>query len=92
MSYPKNQQRATIAIPATATQELEDELVAKYTTYFTGVFTKELLVAFSTPCFSTVMNITNKDGKKLEHLLGSDNAKAATNLILTALLTGSPHI
>ena len=84
MSYPKNQQRAIIATPATANAELHNSIVASMVTHFTPLLGVDLMVANRKGCYATVINSTI-NGISLENTLGTVKAKAATEEVLTAI-------
>jgi len=52
-----------------------------FTEHFAGILTPELMIAHRTGCYATVINGT-QGGLKLEAILGTDNAKVATEEIL----------
>jgi len=81
MSYAK-QQRPTIPTPATATEALHTSVVTAYTKHFAGVLTPTLMISSRKACYATVINGV-MDGKPLEQILGTDNAKIATEQILS---------
>ena len=77
--------RTVIPTPATATMELHNDIVASFTAHFTGILTPELMIAHRKGCYATVINATTYDGKSLEQILGTDNAKIATEQVLNAI-------
>lgn len=80
-SNTKSPARAITPTPANATQELHNATVEAYTRHFASILTPELLIAHRTGCYATVINGTQA-GLKLEAILGTDNAKLATEEIL----------
>lgn len=81
-----------ISMPATATAELAGKLKDEYVAFFKPVFTKTQLIAEPKACYSVVINAVNKDGNKLENLLGTEHAKIEVNSIMFKLLTGKYHL
>jgi len=94
MSYnTKKPTRAIIPTPAEATEELHREVVESAITHFTPVLTPTLLIGSRKSCYAVVINSTY-DNKPLDQLLGSDNAKHATEQILAGLtlaISTIPH-
>ncbi len=76
--------RQVVATPATATQELHTQTVEAFTAHFTPILTPALLIGHRKGCYSAVINGTVA-GVPLEQILGSDNAKVATEQVLANL-------
>ena len=73
--------RANIPTPATASQELHNTLVNAYTAHFATILKPEVLIASRKASYATVINGTY-NGQRLEELLGTENAKVATEQVL----------
>ena len=100
MSYTNNKTKSTqysrpvVATPASASEALHQSLVVAYTAHFSGILSADLLISNRKACYATVINGT-MDGKPLEQLLGTENAKVATEQILqgiTANISTVPSI
>ncbi len=80
MSYTKSS-RQVIPTPTTATTELHTATVTRATTHFTKILTPELMIAHRKGAYALVINSTY-DNIPLEQLLGTINAKIATEEVL----------
>ena len=85
MSYNTKAKRPVIPTPTTATQELHDLTVARIVAHYQPILGLDLLIGHRSSCYGLIINST-VEGAKLESLLGSTNAKVATEQALEALL------
>ena len=76
--------KPAIPTPITATEQLHNEVVASLTAHYEKVLTPTLMIAHRKGAYATVINSTY-DGVILEQVLGTSNAKIATEQILTAI-------
>jgi len=76
--------KAVIPTPATLTEESFNNIVASATTHYAELLTPELLISNRRGCYATVINSTY-DNKPLEQVVGSANAKVATEMILSGV-------
>ena len=79
--------RPVIPTPPTASEELHNEVVSKMTAHFSNVLTPTVMIANRKGAYATVINATY-DNVPLEQLLGTVNAKVATEQVLTAISAG----
>lgn len=93
MAYIKKQGSAIFSkpTPPTATLALHEDIVDRKIKFFKDIFDKKELITESKHIYSLVINSVDKDGNRMEDLLGTDNAKDATSQIMFALLTGAKH-
>ena len=86
MSYTKSPkaQRPIIQTPANATEALHASTVKAYTAHFAGILTPELMISQRKGCYATVINGT-MNGQSLEAILGTENAKFATQQVLESI-------
>lgn len=80
MSY-NNTPKQVIPTPATATEELHNKLVIAMTLHYGQILTTELLIGNRKGCYAVIINSTY-EGTLLEQLLGTGNAKLATEAVL----------
>lgn len=85
--YPNPTARPEIATPADATEELHTAMVNAYTAHFSGILSADLMISQRKACYATVINGT-MNGKPLEQILGTKNAKIATQDILDNITAG----
>ena len=84
MAYNTQANRPVVPTPAGATDALHNSTVEAYSKHFTGILTPQLLIANRKNCYATVINGTT-NGLPLEQILGTENAKVATEQILNNL-------
>ena len=83
MNYQKPK-RAIVPTPTTATEALHTQLVQAMSLHYMPLLTAELLIANRKGCYATVINSTY-DNTPIEQLLGTVNAKFATEQVLENL-------
>jgi hypothetical protein len=80
----KKPSRPVIPTPETASEELHNSLVAQMTAHYTPILTANILMANRKGAYAMVINSTI-DNTPLEQLIGTQNAKVATEQVLSAV-------
>ena len=85
MSYNKTKStRPVIPTPANASEELHHSLVGKMVSHYSEILTPTIMIANRKGAYATVIN-TTIDNTPLEQILGTTNAKVATEQVLQAV-------
>ena len=84
MSQYKQPQRVVIPTPATATKEVFESTTTLLTAHYQPLINLPVLLSNRKGLYGMVINSTI-NGVNLEDTLGSDNAKACTEMVLNSL-------
>ena len=84
-TYNKKPQRPVVAQPVGLTQSTMDTIVTAFTSHFSKVVSPDILIANRKAVYALVINGTDTSGNSLEQLVGSENAKAMTEVILNSM-------
>jgi len=77
--------------PTNATEALHTKLVQAITLHYINVLTPELLIAHRKGCYAVIINSTY-DTQPIEKLIGTNNAKLATEQVLKNLTANFSNI
>ena len=89
MSY--NTKPTVVATPATATEQLHNQIVVELTTHYSQLLTVSTMITHRKGCYATVIN-SRINGVSLENTLGTNNAKVATEQVLNNISQGFSSI
>ena len=89
MSY--NTKPIVVATPATATEQLHNQIVVELTTHYSQLLTVSTMITHRKGCYATVIN-SRINGVSLENTLGTNNAKVATEQVLNNISQGFSSI
>ena len=82
MSNYNKPNKPSIPTPTSCTEAVFDKSVADLTKHYTKVLTPTIMITSRKGAYATVINSTYKS-LPLDQVLGSDNAKVATEMVLT---------
>ena len=91
MSKFNNAPKAIIPTPVSLTEAQFNTTISIMVAHYSTILTTELLIAHRKGCYASIIN-TTINGVALDVVLGSTNAKVATEMALSELTTAISNI